>query len=268
MCHEYSDCDATTLGLNTDNDIICDLRLGCQPLSEYYNIVIHAAGSNDEKCAMDVNYNGTINLCKALENRPPKQFVFISSASVYGVITGENITESAPLRPTSQYGQSKLKAEMYLQQWCIEHNVTLSILRPPMILGTGMKGTLRAMVNGINNGYYYNIKGNDAQRSIIHALDVALITRLIAPHGGTYNISDQCNPKVTELGNALAHRINGKRLYTLPRWIVKMVLPAKQFAQLTTTFTLNCDAIASKIQYQNIDVINYLRTHIYDENDI
>lgn len=256
------------MGINSHNDIICDLRLGCQQISEYYDIVIHAAGSNKEKYAMDVNYNGTINLCKALENNPPERLVFISSASVYGTISGEDIKESAPLKPTSQYGQSKLKAEMYLQQWCSKHNVTLSILRPPMILGTGMKGTLRTMVNGINNGYYYNIKSNYARRSIIHALDVAHITRLISCIGGIYNISDQCNPMITELGNALAHRINGKRIYTLPRWLVKMTLPKKQFTQLTTTFTLNCDAIADKIHYQNIDVINHLLTHTYNENDI
>lgn len=281
MCYAFSDCIVTSLGINEDNDIKCDLSADIPIIGNcVYDSIIHAAGDISEVNAMQVNFNGTKNLCSALEKCPPKTFVFISSVAVYGIVTGEDIDESTPLCPTSQYGMSKLLAEIFLRDWCAEHSVTLTILRPPMILGTGMKGTLRAMVNGIDHGTYFHIKGNTACRSIVHALDVAKVAKLIAPIGGIYNITDGVNPSVEKLAEALACRIGGKSIFSMPYRLVKFAakigdalggkfpISTEKFTKLTTTLTFNSDKLQQTINYTPIDVCDYLHNHNYDENDI
>jgi nucleoside-diphosphate-sugar epimerase len=280
LCNEYNDCRVTSLGLDSANDIICDIANNKPALSVRFDTVIHAAGSTYHENAMEVNLNGTINLCEALSNNPPQQFVFISSVQVYGIDSREDIDESTPANPTTPYGKSKLQAEQYLAQWCNSHNVTLSILRPALIMGTGMKGTLLSMVKGISDGYYFHIKGNDARRSIVHALDVAKAARLIAPIGGTFNLTDNTHPTVHDLAESIALRIGGKRIYTLPRWCVniaakigdimgdKAPLSSKKLQQITNTLTFNSDAISKVIDWTPVNVSEYLRNHQYTDNDI
>ncbi len=228
---------------------------------------------------MSVNYDGTRRICEALEKDLPREMVYISSLSVYGLIEGENIDESTPLKPTTEYGISKLKAEQHLTEWCEKHSVRLSILRPALIVGTGMKGTLGSMVRGINAGYYFHIKGNEARRSVVHAYDVARATRLIAPIGGTYNLADGVHPTVHDLAEAIAHRMGDKRISTLSQRMVKIaarigdivgIIPfsTARLSQLTQTLTVSTAAIESVIDWQQRNVVDFLLTHEYDENDL
>lgn len=280
MCHEFNDCDVTTLGLNPRNDIVCDLSLQAPQFPNRFDLVVHAAGNITPEHSEIVNHQGTINLCKGLENNPPKQFVFISSVQIYGKTEGENLDETTPIIPTTNYGKSKRNAELYLEQWCNSHNVTLTILRPPLIVGTGMKGTLRSMVNGIYRGYYHHIKGNNARRSVIHATDISTAIRLIAPIGGTYNITDGDNPTVYDLAEALSYRIGNKRIYTIPLWMAVFAakigdyigknapISSTKLSQLTNTLTFNGDALKRVIEWEPNCVTHYLRTHNYDENSL
>lgn len=269
----------TTLGLNSGDDIRCDLSENVPVFSRRFDTVIHAAGDITPQRADAVNHRGTRRLCQALEANPPREFVYISSLSVYGLREGCDIDESAPLNPTTPYGTSKLKAEEFLSQWCADHSVTLSILRPAMIVGTGMKGSLGAMVKGISYGYYCHIKDNEARRSVVHACDVAHATRLIAPIGGTYNLDDHTHPRVHDLAEAIAHRLGDKRICTISRRFVDIVarigdhipfipLSSSRLEQLTRTLTFSSAAISSVIEWHPRDVVNFLLTHRYDENDL
>ena len=281
LCHEFADCDVTTLGLNPRNNIVCDLAVNIPAFSKGFDLVVHAAGDSRHEMAEPVNHQGTINLCKGMEANPPKQFVFISTVQVYGKSEGENYSEETPIEPTTNYGKSKHNAEQFLHQWCEEHGVLLTILRPPLIVGTGMKGTLRSMVNGIYRGYYYHIKGNEARRSVIHATDVSTVVRKIASIGGVYNVTDGENPTVHDLAEALAYRMGDKRIYTMPMWQAKtlakigdVLCPSKcpittaKLAQLTNTLTFSGDAITQVIDWVPNKVTHYLRTHNYDENSL
>ncbi len=279
MCHEFRNDDVTTLGLDKQNDIVCDLSIKIPIFSCQFDTVIHAAGDCLPNKANSVNFNGTCNLCHALEATPPRQLVYISTVQVYGITSGEEIDETVMPNPKTEYGISKLKAEEYLRQWCTANGVILTILRAPLIMGTGMKGTLRSMVNGINDGYYFHIKGNNARRSIIHATDIARAAKDLAPTGGTYNITDNVHPSIYDLGEALAYRIGNRRIFTLPAGFVKFVaklgdkfsavpFSTQRYNQLSTTLTFNSDAILQVIDWRPHNVINYLRTHNYDENSL
>ena len=73
-----------------------------------------------ESVAKPIEYYGNnvgslLSLLGVMRDRNVKQFVFSSSATVYGVPQSSPIDESFPLSATNPYGQSKLIAEQVLR---------------------------------------------------------------------------------------------------------------------------------------------------------
>lgn len=223
--------DVTTIGIMEADMIKANFVSGVPELPEKYDIVLHAAGkahiypkTEAEKQAFyDVNYKGTINLCKALEKvGVPKSFVFISTLNVYGDVCGNNDTEdSRPLMGDSPYADSKIKAEEYLTNWCKEHNVILGILRPSLLAGKSAPGNLGAMVNGIRTGAYLSIAGGKARKSVLMVDDIAHLVPLVAEKGGVYNVCDDHNPSFGELEATIARQLGKRKLISIPYWMAK-----------------------------------------------
>jgi UDP-glucose 4-epimerase len=63
---------------------------------------------------MDINVKGTLNVLEACHNSGVKNFVFASSAAVYGDVKELPISEDQTLRPLSPYGSSKMLAEQHV----------------------------------------------------------------------------------------------------------------------------------------------------------
>lgn len=102
---------------------IRDRKIIQKILSEHtINAVIHFAGLKavGESCSMPLNYydnnvGGTVILCEELEKANVKNFVFSSSATVYGDPEQLPLTENMPLSATNPYGRSKLIVEEMLR---------------------------------------------------------------------------------------------------------------------------------------------------------
>ena len=223
--------DVTTIGIMEADMIKANFVSGVPELPEKYDIVLHAAGKAhiypkteaDKQAFYDVNYKGTINLCKALEKvGVPKSFIFISTLNVYGDVCGNNDTEdSRPLMGDSPYADSKIKAEEYLSNWCKEHNVILGILRPALLAGKGAPGNLGAMVNGIRTGAYLSIAGGKARKSMLMVDDIAHLVPLVAEKGGVYNVCDDHNPSFGELEATIARQLGKRKPISIPYWMAK-----------------------------------------------
>ena len=124
-------------------------------LSEY-DVILHAAGivhrkeePDMEQLYFDVNYKLTKELAeKAKEDIAAKQsttgnahkmqFVFLSTMSVYGIVTGRIVADTKPA-PVNFYGKSKLQAEEALKAMQSE-DFLVTIVRPPMIYGRDCTG--------------------------------------------------------------------------------------------------------------------------------
>jgi UDP-glucose 4-epimerase len=63
---------------------------------------------------MDINVKGTLNVLEACHNSGVNNFVFASSAAVYGDVKELPISENQSLRPLSPYGTSKMLAEQHV----------------------------------------------------------------------------------------------------------------------------------------------------------
>lgn len=66
------------------------------------------------KETMDVNVNGTVNVLEACYKSQIRNFIFASSAAVYGDVSKLPIREDATLDPLSPYGSSKMLAEQQI----------------------------------------------------------------------------------------------------------------------------------------------------------
>ena len=223
--------DVTTIGIMEADMIKANFVSGVPELPEKYDIVLHAAGKAhiypkteaEKQAFFDVNYKGTINLCKALEKvGVPKSFIFISTLNVYGDVCGNNDTEdSRPLVGDSPYADSKIKAEEYLTNWCKEHNVILGVLRPSLLAGKDAPGNLGAMVNGIRTGAYLSIAGGKARKSVLMVDDIAHLVPLVAEKGGVYNVCDDHNPSFGELEATIARQLGKRKPISIPYWMAK-----------------------------------------------
>ena len=90
-----------------------------------------------------INTDLTVSLAEKAKAEGVKQFIFMSSAIVYGdsAPVGENrlITKETVPDPADFYGDSKLQAEKGIMPLGDE-TFKIAILRPPMIYGKGSKG--------------------------------------------------------------------------------------------------------------------------------
>lgn len=194
-----------------------------------YQMVIHAAGlahilprnKEEEKLFFDINFQGTVNLCSAMEKNLPNTFVFISTIAVYGKETGCDIKESHPLEGNTPYAKSKIMAEAFLEEWCFKKKVNLVILRLPLVAGENAKGNLGAMVNGIKKGYYFNIKGSRAKKSIVLTEDVANLIPELIKKNGIYNLSGDKDYTFKEISEVIAQQMGKKSVLSLPFKLVK-----------------------------------------------
>jgi nucleoside-diphosphate-sugar epimerase len=216
----------------TSLDFQISLENEIPSLNQKFELVIHAAGKAhsvprteaERKQFYDVNVKGTLNLLKGLEiSGVPKQFMFISSVSVYGQESGIGINEEHKLEAKDAYGLSKIEAELLVQKWCNEHNVVCTILRLPLLVGKNPPGNLGAMIKGITKGYYFNIDGGKAKKSMVLADDVAEFIPIVANIGGVYNLTDAYHPSFFELSNAIARQIKRSASMDMPLFAAKIV---------------------------------------------
>ena len=196
------------------------------------DLVIHAAGKahlvpsspSERQDFFEVNVTGTINLLKGLEKSTiPKSIVFISSVSVYGCENGLLVTEAAPLLAKDSYGASKIEAERNIIEWCKINNVICGILRVPLIVGINPPGNLGSMIKGINKGYYFNIGGGKAKKSMVLSDDIAKAIIKVAEIGGIYNLTDGYHPSFAELSNTISSQLGKGSPMNMPLWLAKII---------------------------------------------
>lgn len=271
--------DVHTIGLTDDDDIKINMAKEIPPINTHYDVVLHAAGKahtvprneEEKKVFYDVNFQGTINLCKALENAGiPKALIFISTVAVYGCEFGENIDEYHPLNGITPYADSKIKAEQYLTQWCLEHQVKLSILRPSLLAGKNAPGNLGAMVNGIKKGYYMNIAGGKVIKSILMAEDIARLVPILEEKGGIYNVCDTRQPSFGEISMSVAKQLGKRKPISIPYWMAwcmakvgdllgsKAPINSYKLEKMTKSLTFSNEKARKELGWEPLDVLtNY-----------
>ena len=271
--------EVETCGITSDDMIKANLAKEVPVLDKHYDIVLHACGKAhvvpkteaEKQAFFDVNYQGTVNLCSALEKvGVPKALVFISTVAVYGCEFGDLITEEHPLNGDSPYAKSKIMAEEYLTEWCKKHNVVLGILRPSLLAGKNAPGNLGAMVNGVRKGFYMNIAGGKVVKSILMAEDIARIMPALIKKGGVYNVCDTRQPSFGELSVSVAKQLGKHKPISIPYWMAwcmakvgdmlgsKAPINSYKLEKMTQSLTFSNEKARRELGWEPLDVLeNY-----------
>lgn len=110
-----------------------------------YDVVFHVAGiahiketKENRQLYYRVNRDLAYEVAEKAKSDGVKQFIFLSSMSVYGIEKGI-ISKNTIIKPTTIYGKTKIEAEGLIKS--LENDLFLvSIVRPPMVYGRGCKG--------------------------------------------------------------------------------------------------------------------------------
>lgn len=147
-----------------------------------YDVIYHVVGiahrketNKNKDLYYKVNRDLAYEVAKKSKYDGVKQFVFLSTMSVYGLETG-TIDRATPLKPNSAYGKSKLEAEELIKSLDDEFFKT-AIIRPPMVYGKGCKGNYQRLAKlAIKTPIFPRI---DNKRSIIYIDNLSEFIRLL-----------------------------------------------------------------------------------------
>ena len=219
-----------------------------------FQYVVHAAGAT--KCLhrddfFRINTDGTRHLVDALLalHMPLRRFVFISSLSVFGAIHEQqpyaDITEHDLPCPNTAYGQSKLKAEQYLDS--IGNDFPYIILRPTGVYGPRERDYF-LMAQSVKRHIDFAAGYRQQDITFVYVDDVVQAVFLALDHGrsgrkyflsdgGVYSSSDFSDLIRRALGNPWMLRVKA------PLWVLRLVTwGGEAWARLTGKMTaLNND---------------------------
>ncbi|HHW66981.1 MAG: UDP-glucose 4-epimerase [Epulopiscium sp.] len=192
----------------------------------------------------DNNLQSTIVLLETMQKYGVKNFVFSSSATVYGLPKSVPIREDFPLSATNPYGQTKLMIEQILKDvYHADPDMNIAILRYFNPVGAHESGLIGEDPKGIPNnlvpyitqvavgkleklkvfGGDYDTKDGTGVRDYIHVLDladghVAALNKLSQNSGlVVYNLGTGTGYSVLEMIRAF-EKVSGR---TIPYEIVE-----------------------------------------------
>jgi nucleoside-diphosphate-sugar epimerase len=91
------------------------------------------------------------------------------------------------------------------------------------------------MILGIKRGYYFNIAGGNAKKSMVLASDIAKYILKASEVGGIYNLTDGYHPTYSEVAEQFG-KIHHRRIISLPLVVIK---PITKIGDFFPKFPLN-----------------------------
>ncbi|KYG82605.1 NAD-dependent epimerase/dehydratase family protein [Roseivirga echinicomitans] len=199
------------------------------------DVILHLAGiahrmeKTDDSLYFEVNYELTKKLAEAAKQAGVGHFIFVSTIKVYGD-DYELLTPETACRPNDAYGKSKLMAEEALKN-LESRDFGISIVRPPLIYGQGVKGNMQKLMALVEKRKYIPLGNINNKRSML-GLDnlVALLDRVIeTSKSGTFLIQDSEPVSTSRLISEIAKGKNIQiKLISIPglvRFTIKKIAP-------------------------------------------
>ena len=153
--------------------------------------------------------------------------VMISSTEVYWAGKDDILTEDSPSDESSVWIARERNFSMVYPEGVI--------LRCAPVVGTGMRGRVYELAKDIAKGIFFHFPGNQARMSVVHATDVARAVKILGQSEANhrvYNLSDNTDPFIHDMAEALAYRMNNKRISTLstrPQQLIGRFIYGRRF---------------------------------------
>lgn len=221
-----------------------------------YDVVFHVAGiahiketKKNRSLYFEVNRDLAYDTAMKAKKEGVKQFVFLSSMSVYGIIKGV-IDRNTLVNPNSAYGESKYEAEKLLKQ-LEDESFVVAIIRPPMVYGKGCKGNYSKLAAlALKTPIFPNINN---KRSMIYIDNLSEFVKQLIDNssGGVFLPQNADYVNTSEMVKLIAEA-HGKRVK-----MTKCLNPLLRFLNISIVNKVFGDLVYEKSISWNIDFISF-----------
>ncbi len=211
----------------TENDFIYP------PNPEAFDSIIHLAARAHKKKSQKTKLSYTLNLAEKAINSNVRQFIFISSIGVLGEFSGSSpFNSDSPYNPYNDYSISKMEAEEAIKRVFHGTDVKWTIIRPPLVYGTGAKGNFRTLSNLVQRVPIMPLGSIKAVRSFCSVNNLCdLIINCLGnerSYSQTFLVSDDISLALTDMIKMLYRSLDKSC------WLVPVPYPLMYLAGLIT----------------------------------
>ena len=235
------------------------------PVLSTVDFVVHLAGYAHTRDARlpqvadkyhRVNVLATRELAEAAARAGIARLVFISSVKAVGDGTSTPSTpyrETDPCAPHDVYGRSKRDAELILRGIAERWPLKVTVLRPPLVYGPGVKANFLALLRAVDRGLWLPLAGVQNRRSLVFVGNlVDAIGRCLRSEGGafeTFFVADDEAPSTPELIRRVAHHLGRPvRLFPFPIPVMRAFATAVGKRGIVDSLTLSMVVDTSAIR--------------------
>jgi nucleoside-diphosphate-sugar epimerase len=202
--------------------------------------VVHLAGmvsyTKPKAVLYSINAAGTKNLLECCKNAD--RFIFSSSVSVYGEISGK-ADENYQISPATPYGESKALAEKLILNSGIKH----VILRIAPAYGKGSPSWLKNL-KLLERGF--PIPNTQNKTHVVHVSDFVQALQLAVKKGeGIYNIADREPMPFVQFAETVVRHL-GKKPRRMPFFLVNLLARLKGMKTYLDVLTMNRNYVIDK----------------------
>jgi nucleoside-diphosphate-sugar epimerase len=166
---------------------------------------------------MNVNYYGTINLLKALQELEYENFIFASTSEIYGNNPAP-FTEYQIPDPCSPYSLSKVFCEQAIRTYSDLYKKNFTVLRLFNFIGSNMPDGffVPQLIRALQNNIPFNMTGGDQIRDYLNIDDVVSALILAATNTKAvrevFNVCSGAGITLKDLVGKIKERFNGDNL--------------------------------------------------------
>jgi len=197
------------------------------------------------------------------------KFIFFSSVkAAVDSVPGDVLTEEIPTNPVGPYGESKVKAEEYIQTKCNKTDKKTYILRPCMIHGPGNKGNLNLLYGVVSKGIPWPLGSFDNKRSFTSIDNLCFVIQGLLEKNiatGIYQMGDDDPLSTNDLINIMCYVMGKKaRIWHLSKrmmsffallgtWL-RLPLNSERLHKLTENYVVSNEKIKGVLGIEKMPV--------------
>ena len=221
-----------------------------------FDVVLNVAGVAHRKetdeirhLYYEINRDLCVKIAKAAKEAGVKQFILLSSMSVYGLIIGHILKETVPC-PVNSYGRSKLEADESIKQM-VDKDFRFACLRLPMVYGKNCKGNYQRLRKFALTSPVF--PACDNKRSMIYIGNLCEFVKQAIDKQKSGLFFPQ-NAEYTNTGNMvkLIAEAHGKNIIVTSNfnWLLKL-FPFKTFKKVFGNLTYEKEDMIGKFSFED-----------------
>ena len=178
-----------------------------------------------------VNVDGLRSLLEAADSANVKRIIALSSIKAIGEDSAdlEFLNDETLENPIDLYGKSKLEADQMLRTMAEKSNMGWTVLRPPLVYGSGVRGNFLTLLNACARRKLLPIGNIKNQRSMIYLGNlvdaICVSVEIEAPLNDIFLIDDGAPVSTPDLVRNISNALGVKpRLMNVPLWMLRVAL--------------------------------------------